>query len=209
METVESQRSTQRLETKASCSVSMTTQPTSSFKIHLTCSLFWRFLQHLHGREEAQRGPGVWGTGDHRWAVFCLRVNNMDPNYSTYPWRHCPVPQFCNETAVIPHHSLAREFCLDKGHSFTPQLDKVPSGSLLKPACSGDGTVRGWLWLLFLQIQCVLQDLGSNVATPVSSARESHRSNSTPKSHLGSVVYFWPLTWLHCLASNITAVLFS
>ncbi|CAL8327085.1 unnamed protein product [Arctogadus glacialis] len=47
---------------------------------------------------------------------------------------------------------LAREFCLDKGHSFTPQLDKI---------------------------QCVLQDLGSNVATPVSSARESHRKKTT------------------------------
>ncbi|XP_062873909.1 corrinoid adenosyltransferase isoform X2 [Trichomycterus rosablanca] len=42
---------------------------------------------------------------------------------------------------------LAREFCLEKGHSFTHQLDKI---------------------------QCVLQDLGSNIAAPRSSARESH-----------------------------------
>ncbi|XP_056148870.1 corrinoid adenosyltransferase isoform X2 [Lampris incognitus] len=42
---------------------------------------------------------------------------------------------------------LAREFCIDKGHSFTHQLDKI---------------------------QCVLQDVGSNIATPRSSARESH-----------------------------------
>ncbi|XP_014016253.1 corrinoid adenosyltransferase MMAB isoform X1 [Salmo salar] len=42
---------------------------------------------------------------------------------------------------------LAREFCIDKGHSFTDQLDKI---------------------------QCVLQDVGSNIATPQSSARESH-----------------------------------
>ncbi|XP_041756383.1 corrinoid adenosyltransferase isoform X2 [Coregonus clupeaformis] len=42
---------------------------------------------------------------------------------------------------------LAREFCIDKGHTFTDQLDKI---------------------------QCVLQDVGSNIATPRSSARESH-----------------------------------
>ncbi|XP_029618117.1 corrinoid adenosyltransferase MMAB isoform X1 [Salmo trutta] len=42
---------------------------------------------------------------------------------------------------------LAREFCIDKGHTFTDQLEKI---------------------------QCVLQDVGSNIATPLSSARESH-----------------------------------
>nr|XP_020450135.1 cob(I)yrinic acid a,c-diamide adenosyltransferase, mitochondrial [Monopterus albus] len=42
---------------------------------------------------------------------------------------------------------LAREFCLDKGHTFRYQLDKI---------------------------QCILQDVGSSIATPRSSARESH-----------------------------------
>ncbi|KAM9858961.1 corrinoid adenosyltransferase MMAB [Aulostomus maculatus] len=42
---------------------------------------------------------------------------------------------------------LAREFCLEKGHTFINQLDKI---------------------------QCILLDLGSNIATPRSSARESH-----------------------------------
>ncbi|XP_011614063.1 corrinoid adenosyltransferase MMAB [Takifugu rubripes] len=42
---------------------------------------------------------------------------------------------------------LAREFCLDSGHTFTDQLDRI---------------------------QCILLDIGSNIATPRSSARESH-----------------------------------
>ncbi|XP_016297241.1 cob(I)yrinic acid a,c-diamide adenosyltransferase, mitochondrial-like isoform X2 [Sinocyclocheilus anshuiensis] len=42
---------------------------------------------------------------------------------------------------------LAREFCIDSGQSFTDQLEKI---------------------------QCVLQDVGSNIATPRSSARDSH-----------------------------------
>uniref|UniRef100_A0A7N6BHZ7 Corrinoid adenosyltransferase MMAB n=1 Tax=Anabas testudineus TaxID=64144 RepID=A0A7N6BHZ7_ANATE len=51
---------------------------------------------------------------------------------------------------------LAREFCLDKGHTFIDQLDKI---------------------------QCILQDVGSNIATPQSSARESHtkRTKFTPQ----------------------------
>ncbi|MBN3316724.1 MMAB protein, partial [Atractosteus spatula] len=42
---------------------------------------------------------------------------------------------------------LAREFCLDQGHVFTEELHKI---------------------------QCVLQDVGSNIATPLTSARQSH-----------------------------------
>ncbi|XP_061624200.1 corrinoid adenosyltransferase [Phyllopteryx taeniolatus] len=56
---------------------------------------------------------------------------------------------------------LAREFCIEKGHTFTHQLDKI---------------------------QCVLQDVGSNIATPQSSARESHitrtKFTGTPISDL-------------------------
>ncbi|XP_029018180.1 corrinoid adenosyltransferase [Betta splendens] len=47
---------------------------------------------------------------------------------------------------------LAREFCLNTGHTFTHQLDKI---------------------------QCILQDVGSNIATPMSSARESHIKRTT------------------------------
>ncbi|XP_072289447.1 corrinoid adenosyltransferase MMAB [Eucyclogobius newberryi] len=42
---------------------------------------------------------------------------------------------------------LAREYCLENAHTFTDQLYKI---------------------------QCILQDVGSNIATPQSSARDSH-----------------------------------
>ncbi|WAR03248.1 MMAB-like protein [Mya arenaria] len=44
---------------------------------------------------------------------------------------------------------LAKEYCKDAGHPFLDRLD---------------------------EIQCILQDVGSNIATPKSSARESHKS---------------------------------
>ncbi|MEE6512638.1 hypothetical protein FKM82_019766 [Ascaphus truei] len=46
---------------------------------------------------------------------------------------------------------LAREFSLDADHPFVSELEKI---------------------------QCMLQDVGSNIATPLSSARESHKGNS-------------------------------
>ncbi|XP_075875656.1 corrinoid adenosyltransferase MMAB [Nelusetta ayraudi] len=42
---------------------------------------------------------------------------------------------------------LAREFCIESGHTFIYQLDKI---------------------------QCILLDVGANIATPISTARESH-----------------------------------
>ncbi|NXR96897.1 MMAB protein, partial [Hypocryptadius cinnamomeus] len=47
---------------------------------------------------------------------------------------------------------LAGEFSSEKGHTFVDQLHKV---------------------------QCMLQDVGSNIATPLSSAREAHRKRTS------------------------------
>ncbi|NWZ71941.1 MMAB protein, partial [Acrocephalus arundinaceus] len=47
---------------------------------------------------------------------------------------------------------LAGEFSSEKGHTFVDQLHKV---------------------------QCMLQDVGSNLATPLSSAREAHRKRTS------------------------------
>nr|AAI33926.1 Si:dkey-189p24.5 protein [Danio rerio] len=59
---------------------------------------------------------------------------------------------------------LAREFCIDSGHSFTDQLEKI---------------------------QCVLQDVGSNIATPRSSARESHITKTKFSSQSVSELEKW------------------
>ncbi|XP_053555807.1 corrinoid adenosyltransferase MMAB [Bombina bombina] len=47
---------------------------------------------------------------------------------------------------------LAREFSLDADHRFVSELEKI---------------------------QCMLQDVGSNIATPLSSARESHKARTS------------------------------
>ncbi|KAG5840354.1 hypothetical protein ANANG_G00187920 [Anguilla anguilla] len=59
---------------------------------------------------------------------------------------------------------LAREFCIDQGHAFTEELEKI---------------------------QCVLQDVGSNIATPQSSARQSHIKKTMFSGHPLSDLERW------------------
>lgn len=76
--------------------------------------------------------------------------------------------------------SIAREFCVDGGHTFTDQLDRVRRHCGMFKLCTswtpGYPNIRRACHasFLFLQIQCILLDIGSNIATPRSSARESH-----------------------------------
>ncbi len=74
---------------------------------------------------------------------FCERKKSVltDLRETTNRWAYEPnfAPLFLTR--------LAREFGLDKQHSYVEQLQRV---------------------------QCILQDVGSNIATPLSSAREAH-----------------------------------
>lgn len=50
--------------------------------------------------------------------------------------------------------------------------------------------MSGSIFLFSLQIQCILQDVGSNIATPRSSARESHISMDMLASVMKFNCYF-------------------
>ncbi|XP_014675220.1 PREDICTED: cob(I)yrinic acid a,c-diamide adenosyltransferase, mitochondrial-like [Priapulus caudatus] len=72
---------------------------------------------------------------------------------------------------------VSLEFCKDQQHAFAPQLERI---------------------------QCILQDMGSNIATPLSSARQAHLSEHQIHAFEGhifgikidnftlkSLTYFW------------------
>uniref|UniRef100_A0A8B9DTF1 Corrinoid adenosyltransferase MMAB n=1 Tax=Anser cygnoides TaxID=8845 RepID=A0A8B9DTF1_ANSCY len=104
-----------------------------------------RLLQHLHRGEEAQGRPRLRGAGHHGRAELRHRVSA--PRGLPRP----PPPRAPGGRSPpltpFPRRRLASEFGVEKGHAFVEQLRKV---------------------------QCMLQDVGSNIATPLSSAREAH-----------------------------------
>lgn len=90
----------------------------------LTCFLFNRFFKHFYRRKEAKRGSYFWSLGKYRWTIISYRVKF---NVSCHILR-----TIIRKPALQPSSlrnllccSLAREFCLESGHTFTHQLDKV------------------------------------------------------------------------------------
>ncbi|XP_042124389.1 corrinoid adenosyltransferase MMAB isoform X2 [Peromyscus maniculatus bairdii] len=65
---------------------------------------------------------------------------------------------------------FAMELITEKGHTFAEELQKVALAHLVSWSGAASVEKEGRL----LQIQCTLQDVGSALATPRSSAREAH-----------------------------------
>ncbi|XP_056359939.1 corrinoid adenosyltransferase MMAB isoform X3 [Oenanthe melanoleuca] len=72
---------------------------------------------------------------------------------------------------------LAGEFSSEKGHTFVDQLHKS-SRFEIGAQTNHEGTAVTQV-LPGQPVQCMLQDVGSNLATPLSSAREAHRKRTS------------------------------
>ncbi|XP_042344012.1 corrinoid adenosyltransferase isoform X2 [Plectropomus leopardus] len=119
---------------------------------HLRCAVrAGRLISELRGRNTLCSDRSYTTDGDKR--VPKIYTKTGDKGFSsTFTGERRPKEDHIfealgNTDELSSAIGLAREFCIDKGHTFTHQLDKI---------------------------QCVLQDIGSNIATPRSSARESH-----------------------------------